>query len=388
MSKDRWILHVDMDAFFAAIEQRDHPEYRGKPVMVGAFPNQRGIIATCSYEARALGIHSAMPSRTAGRLCPHGIFLPPDLEKYHRESQYIMAILYSFTPWVEPLSIDEAFLDVTSVQGLFGHAVDVAKKIKDRLQGERRLTASVGVASNKFLAKLASDLQKPDGLTVISEENKHATLASLPVGKLWGIGEVTRKLLERNGFKTIGDIQKTNRWYLKSFLGNRAEHLQQLAWGKDERPIETKVDTKSTGREHTFDMDTLDIALLQKTLFTQAEEVAHELRKTMVAAKTITLKLRYSDFTTLTRQTTLDPPTQDEVAIHEKVSRLLKSQHVKGRKIRLIGISVSNFVAPHIQLDFLDPTLEKRQKLALAIDAIRVRHGYQAIQRVEVVSKL
>ena len=390
MSGQRWILHVDMDAFFAAIEQRDRPEYQGKPVMVGAAPNQRGIIATCSYEARKFGVHSAMPSRTAGKLCPQGIFIPPDIEKYRQESHQIMAILRDFTPQVEIVSIDEAFLDVTTVRGLLGDAAELARKIKDRIHKERRLTASIGVAPNKFLAKLASDLKKPDGLTIITEENKLAVLAPLPVGKLWCVGVVTQKLLEQNGFKTIGDIQGADPHRLESLLaprlhsgqGNQAGNLQQLALGNDERPVETETEAKSIGSEHTFETDTTDTTLLHNTLLFQAEEIAGELRKRAVGARTLTLKLRYSDFATLTRQTTLDQPTQDEVSIYNEAIRLLRNEKVGKRMIRLIGLSASGLAAPHLQLDLFDQSLEKRRRLASAMDAIRARHGKQAIRRL------
>ena len=378
----KWILHVDMDAFYASIEQRDHPEYQGKPVMVGAAPRQRGIISTCSYEARKFGIHSAMPSRTAGKLCPRGIFIPPNMEKYSQESKMIMAILRCFTPQIEILSIDEAFLDVTAVQNLLGSTKEIARKIKERIWQERRLTASIGIAPNKFLAKLAGDLGKPNGLMEIVEENKLTILASLPVEKLWGVGKVTKRLLEEKGFKTIGDIQKAHLNHLQTFLGNHAEHLYQLAHGIDPRGIETRVEAKSMGNEHTFNIDTLDKGLLRKTLLTQAEEIAGKLRKENVAAKTITLKLRYSDFTTLTRQTTLDQPTQDEVVIYDQAFRLLKLEKTEAKKIRLIGISASKLLPPLLQLDLFDPSLEKKQRLAAAVDRIRARHGTKAIQRI------
>jgi DNA polymerase-4 len=382
MSATRWILHVDMDAFFAAIEQRDHPEYRGKPVMIGSPPDRRGIIATCSYEARKFGVHSAMPSRTAGKLCPQGIFLPPDMTKYSAESRMIMAILRDFTPTVEPVSIDEAFMDVTGSQGLFGAAASMARQIKDRILRERNLTASVGVASNKFLAKVASDLEKPDGLTVITEENKVAILAPLPVGRLWGVGKVTCEVLEKHGYRTIADIQKADPKDLEPLVGNRAAHLHDLAWGRDERPLEMDVAAKSIGSEHTFDTDTDDEALLRRTLLAQAETVARQLREEKVAARTITLKLRYANFTTLTRQVSLDQPTQDEMAIHEHVVRLLGNEKTGRRKIRLIGLTAGNLASPQIQLDLFDRSAEKMRKLALAVDELRARLGPEAIRRL------
>lgn len=382
MSAPRSILHVDMDAFFASIEQRDHPEYRGRPVMVGAPPDRRGIIATCSYEARKFGVHSAMPSRTAGNLCPQGIFLPPDGKKYRTESRKIMGILRDFTPDVEPVSIDEAFLDVTAVRSLFGDALSLARKIKERILKESGLTASIGVAPNKFLAKVASDLEKPDGLTVITEENKVAILAPLPVGRLWGVGKVTCEVLEKHGYRTISDIQKANPKLLEPLVGNRAAHLHELAWGRDDRSLETETEAKSIGSEHTFDTDTAEGALLRRILLAQAEEVASELREEGVAARTVTLKLRYADFTTLTRQVTFEQPTQDEIALYEAVVRLLEAEKIEGRKIRLIGLTAGQLGPPHMQLDLFDGSAEKRRRLATAVDDIRARLGSKAIRRV------
>lgn len=378
----RGILHVDMDAFFASIEQRDHPEYRGKPVMVGASPDRRGIIATCSYEARKFGIHSAMPSRTAGRLCPHGIYLPPDGKKYAAESREILAILRKFTPEVEPVSIDEAFLDVTASRSVFGDAVEIARKIKARIFHERGLTASVGVASNKFLAKIASDLNKPDGLTVIAEEDKEAVLAPLSVGRLWGVGRVTRDALEKHGYRTIGDLQKADPQHLRPLVGSRAQHLVDLARGKDARPVETAVETKSIGSEHTFETDTDDLLLLKRTLWGHAEKVARELRKQNLAARSATLKLRYADFATITRQTTFAQPTQDETALYEPLERRLADEKIGRRKIRLIGLTARALEPPSIQLDLFDPSAEKRRRLAQAVDDLRAKLGSRAIRRL------
>ncbi len=381
MSDERWILHVDMDAFYAAIEQRDHPAYRGKPLMVGSPPDRRGIIATCSYEARKFGVHSAMPSRTAGKLCPHGIFVPPDMKKYSSESKLIMAILGDFTPQLEPISVDEAFLDVSSVRNLLGDAVNIARRIKERIHRERNLTASIGVAPNKFLAKLASDLEKPDGLTVITDENKLAILAPLSVGKLWGVGEVTRQRLESHGLKTIGDIRKAGVPSLRSLLGNQAEHLHQLSLGNDAREVETESNAKSIGSENTFDVDTADEKTLRKTLLEQADEIASELRSENTAARTITLKLRYSDFTTITRRITLDSPTQDDVTIYDRALALFHAEKTGDKKIRLIGISTSGFAPPASQLDLFDTSSEKKQRLAKAVDTIRAKHGTKSIGR-------
>jgi len=381
MGKKRWILHVDMDAFYASIEQRDHPEYRDKPLMIGAAPNQRGIISTCSYEARKFGVHSAMPSRTAGRLCPGGIFIPPDIAKYSQESRQIMKVLQSFTPDVEQVSVDEAFLDVTHVEQLWGNPVQLAKRIKTQIRKERGLNASIGVAPNKFLAKLASDLEKPDGLTLITEENKREILATLPISKIWGVGKVTRKLLEDQGFHTMGDVQKTSLRALRSVLGNFAEHIHQLANGEDERNVEMECEAKSISSEHTFDIDTNNASLLLRTIMAHAENIARQLRHERLSTRTIVLKLRYSDFTTITRRKTLPQPTQDEIQIYDQAVALFTAEKTGQSRIRLIGLGTTNFVNAQFQRDFFDTVSEKRQRLAVAVDQLRAQLGDKAIER-------
>ena len=298
----RAILHVDMDAYFASIEQRDNPELRGKPVIVGAGPHERGVVCAASYAARKFGVHSAMPSRTAYKLCPNGIFVRPDMRKYSLVSKQIMAILETFTPLVQPLSIDEAFLDVTGSTKIFGDALTIAKRIKAEILAQTGLIASVGVAPNKFLAKLASDLDKPDGLTVITAADKVKTLAPLPVAKLWGVGKTTEKRLHEVGLRTIGDIQRLPIEDLRQRFGNMADHLHALAFGEDEREVETDDEAKSIGSEHTFDVDTTDIAQIKKCLLAQCDDVGTQLRRAQIAARTVQLKLRYVDFTTVTRR--------------------------------------------------------------------------------------
>jgi DNA polymerase-4 len=376
----RWILHMDMDAFYASIEQRDHPEYRGKPLMVGSPPNQRGIIATCSYEARKYGVRSAMPSRRAGELCPHGIFVPPNMKKYSEESAKIMNILQSFTPYVEVVSIDEAFLDVTSVRNLLGTPFELAQKIKNRISSELNLTCSIGIAPNKFLAKLASDLEKPNGLTTITEDNKISILAPLEVGKLWGVGGVAQKRLMQNGIKTIGDIQRMSIRELMSVMGNQSEHLHNLSMGEDDRVVEMDSETKSIGSENTFDHDTLDQSLLRKTLLDQSDEIASKLRKSNLAALTIALKLRYEDFVTISRQITLDEPTQNEMTVYEKAIQLFDKEDTSKQKVRLIGLSARHLVPPRTQLDLFGSN-DKRDKLSQVIDQIRHQHGRDSIKR-------
>ena len=377
----RAILHVDMDAYFASIEQRDNPELRGKPVIVGAGPHERGVVCAASYAARKFGVHSAMPSRTAYKLCPNGIFVRPDMRKYSLVSKQIMAILETFTPLVQPLSIDEAFLDVTGSTKIFGDALTIAKRIKAEILAQTGLIASVGVAPNKFLAKLASDLDKPDGLTVITAADKVKTLAPLPVAKLWGVGKTTEKRLHEVGLRTIGDIQRLPIEDLRQRFGNMADHLHALAFGEDEREVETDDEAKSIGSEHTFDVDTTDIAQIKKCLLAQCDDVGTQLRRAQIAARTVQLKLRYVDFTTVTRRRTLAQPTQDEMRLYEVAGQLLATERIAGKLIRLIGISGSNLVPPEGQRDLFDRTSEKRTRLARAVDELRGKLGTGAIKR-------
>ena len=377
----RIILHVDMDAFFASVEQRDHPAWVGQPVIVGAGPQERGVVSAASYEARKFGVRSAMPSRTAYKLCPHGIFVPPHLHKYSEASDQIMAIHETFTPLIQPVSIDEAFLDVTGSLQIFGEALTIAKRIKAEIHAQAGLTASVGVAPNKFLAKLGSDLNKPDGLTVITEANKIEILAPLPVSKIWGVGKVTEKRLLEMGLTTIGDIQRLPLPELQQRFGNLAEHLQALARGEDDRVVEANGAAKSIGSEHTFAVDTADIDQIKKCLLEQCEEVGTRLRQEKIAARTVQLKLRYADFTTLTRRRTLPQPTQDEMQLYEVAGQLLTAEAIGGQRLRLIGITGSNLTAPEIQNDLFDQTTEKRTRLARAVDELRGKLGPGAVRR-------
>jgi len=378
----RVILHVDMDAFFASVEQRDNPDLVGKPVIVGAGPHERGVVAAASYEARKFGIHSAMPSRTAYRLCPQGVFVHPNMRKYSEASHQIMKILETFTPMVQPVSVDEAFLDVSGAVKQFADAVKIGQRIKDKIRSETKLTASVGIAPNKFLAKLASDLNKPDGLTTITEEEKVKILEPLPVSKIWGVGKVTEKHLHEIGIQTIGDLQRFSLDELRHRFGNTAEHLHSLAFGEDDREVVTEEETKSISSEHTFDQDTRNLDQIKRCLLEQAEEVGTRLRQEHLAARTVQLKLRYADFTTLTRRKTLTVPTQDEMMLYQVGEQLLMAEQIRGRSIRLIGIGGSNLVSPsEVQADLFDQSIQKRTRLAKAVDELRGKLGAGAIKR-------
>jgi DNA polymerase-4 len=337
----RTILHVDMDAFFASIEQRDHPEFQGKPVIVGSPPDQRGVVCAASYEARKFKVRSAMPSRTAAKFCPHGIFVRPRMEVYRAESALIMEILRSFTPMVERMSVDEAYLDVSEM----GDAVVVAREIKRRIKEERALTSSIGVSCNKFLAKLGSGFQKPDGLTVIRDEEKVEFLKPLPVGSIHGVGPVTAQALHAKGIQTIGDLQNTS-LDLEPVVGSFAGTLKQRALGIDDRPVDLSDERKSISAETTFLTDTDHRPTLRAALREMAADVAQTLDAEGVAALTVQVKVRYSDFTTFTRQIRLQEPATTAVEIYHLACFLLAKNQLVKRPLRLLGIGLSTLVPP------------------------------------------
>jgi nucleotidyltransferase/DNA polymerase involved in DNA repair len=388
---NRTILHVDMDAFYAAVEQRDCPEYRGKPVIVGADPKDgkgRGIVATCSYEARKFGVHSAQPISEAWRRCPQGIYVRGDMSKYARVSERLMSILLQFTDMVEQVSIDEAFLDVTGSRRLLGSGVDIARKIKARIVEDQRLTASVGVAANKFVAKVASDLQKPDGLVVVESGREREFLEPLPIRRLWGVGPKTEEALNRFGIQLIGDITRTDRADLIRRLGQSGEHLWQLAHGIDGRPVLPEEGFKSIGHETTFERDTDDRQKLHDTLLDLAEKVTQRLRANHARGRTITVKLREADFSTTTRRISLPEPADTTEKIFPVAWKLMQALIRAGKLVRLIGVYASNLTTPEEagQLSLFDQVPEKDHKLAEALDSITRRYGDRAITRAALVA--
>lgn len=367
-----------MDAFYASVEQRDRPELRGKPVIVGADPRGRGVVAAASYEARPFGVHSAMPISRAARLCPEAVFLPVDMGKYLRASKEIMAILADYSPLVEPLSLDEAFLDVTGTDRLFGAPLALARTIKRRIRDEVQLTASAGVAPNKFLAKLASDLGKPDGLVEVRPGEEAAFLRDLPVERLWGVGRVTAGELRRMGIGTIGQLARVPVGLLERRFGKTGVRLRELAWGRDDRSVEPSAPPKSMGAEETFSQDHRDLERLRATLRIQAERVARELRAEGYAGRTVTLKLRFADFRTITRSLTGEP-TQEELEIFRRACSLLQRVPL-AQPVRLTGVSVSGLTSvesPQLQL-FAEPAA-RRARLARAVDALVARFGDRAV---------
>lgn len=381
----RAIIHVDMDAFYAAVEQRDHPAYRGRPVIVGADPRGgkgRGVVAACSYEARVFGVRSALPISMAYRRCSHAIFLPVRMNRYTEVSERVFAILRRYTDLVEPISIDEAFVDVSKSTSLFGEPAGIGRRIKTEILREEGLSASVGVASNKFVAKIASDLEKPDGFVVVRPEEVETFLANLSVAYLWGVGEKTAAALQRLGIRTIGQLARRPVDELYRRFGKMGIHLHQLSRGIDGRPVIPQAMAKSIGAETTFPVDTAEPEQIRQTLLGLAERVSTRLRREGYTGQTITLKLRYADFTTLTRSLTLPEPVMFTEEIHAAVLSLLQKVSWRGQSIRLLGIAVSKLAdesAPD-QVP-LFPAERKREKMARAVDEIRRRFGEGGITR-------
>ena len=375
-----------MDAFYASIEQRDRPKTRGRPVIVGADPRGRGVVSASSYEARRFGVHSAMPIGRAFRLCPEGVFLPVDMDKYAGVSREMMAVLAGFTPLIEPLSIDEAFLDVTASRALHGDGATIAREIKAQIRARLRLQASVGVASNKFVAKVASDLRKPDGLVVVEPGHEAEFLAPLPVSRLWGVGRVTGAELEAMGIRTIGRLALTPAATLRARFGKHGPDLLALARGLDDRAVEPDAQPKSMGAEEIFERDTRDVELLRATLRGQSERVARELRAEGYAGRTVTLKLRFADFSTITRAHT-DDPTQDGLAIFRRAETLFGRVRL-AQAVRLIGLSVSGLgPAGEGQLSLLEPDALRRERLARAVDRLAARFGETAVRPASLMGR-
>ena len=340
--RHREIIHLDLDAFYASVETLDNPEIAGKPVIVGGG-GKRGVVTAASYEARKFGVHSAQPVATARRLCPDGVFLPVRMGRYKEMSDRVFEIFRRFSPLVEALSIDEAFLDVTGTERLFGGALEIARKIKETVESETGLTVSAGVAASKFVAKIASDMNKPDGLTVVPRGKEKEFLGPLPVGKLWGVGKVTETALHGMGVKTIGDLASVPGDTLKKRFGKHGLHLHRLANGIDDREVEPEHEVKSIGHEDTYDEDIRDREVIEKELLSLAHRVSSRMRRKGFRGRTVTLKVKYRDFTQVTRAATLPSPTDDGATIYRTVLPLLKKTEAGRRPVRLLGISVSHF---------------------------------------------
>ena len=387
------IAHLDMDAFFASIEQRDNPLLRGKPVIVGGTAESRGVVSTCSYEARAYGVHSAMPIREAQRKCPYGIFIEGNGAKYVSASRQLVKILLRFTPRVEPVSIDEAFLDISGANRLYGTEENLAGLIKATIHRELGLTATIGIAPNKIMAKIASDLKKPDGLTIVRDNEIESKIYPLPVSAMWGVGKRTIPVLRKLGITTIGDLARTSEETLKKWFGKNGVVLVQMAKGEVDsavlRPSDIP-DEKSIGHEHTFSRDIDDFEELTGELRLLAQLVGRRMRKHGFVGKRVTLKYRYENFETHTHQMTLLLSTNLDDIIYLSVRKLLQEKLQKGRKIRLLGISVSLLSRQDedlfLPLSFLEEKqIEKRKKLFSTLDQLKDHYGEMIITNASVL---
>lgn len=378
------ILHVDMDAFYASIEERDRPDLRGKPVIVGGSPKGRGVVAAANYKARAFGVHSAMPASKARRLCPDAIFLPPRIDYYAEVSEKIQNIFKKYTPLVEPLSLDEAFLDVTGCEKLFGDSEAIGKRIKQEIKEEIGLCASVGIAPNKFLAKVASDLGKPDGFLVVKPEDIQAFLDPLPVGRIWGVGKASDQVLAQKGIRTINQLRQQPRQILHELFGKWGDQLWEFAHGRDGREVIPDHEIKSISNETTFEKDLDDFDPLRSHIVALTEQVAWRLRRHNLSARTVEIKIRFADFKTITRSQTLPKATHTTQDLLRVALDLLKTNlEKKHRPVRLVGMGVSHLVFGElIQGDlFLDEARQKQQRIDAATDLIRSKYGESALKR-------
>ena len=380
----RAIIHVDMDAFFASVEIRERPELAARPVIVGGSPERRGVVAAANYVVRRYGVHSAMPTSTALRLCPEAVVLPPRHDFYSAVSQQIRAIFARYTPQIEPLSLDEAFLDLTASERLFGPAAEIGQRIKQEIRDELRLVASVGVAPNKFIAKIASDVDKPDGFVVVTPERVQAFLDPLPVGRLWGVGKVGVKAFERLGIGTIGQLRGYSQRLLRQHFGNFAEHLWQLAHGIDQRPVVSEHEAKSISHETTFARDISEREILHAWLLDLTEQVGYRLRRHGLQGRTVQLKVRFADFSTLTRAQTLAEPT-DITAEIWRVAQLLFEQRLPQPlpPVRLLGVGVSGFDGEVSgQTDLFGAQVRQRDgRIDSVMDQVTGRFGRAALFR-------
>ena len=376
---NRTIIHLDMDAFYASVEVLDNPELRGKPVVVGGL-SSRSVVSAASYEARKFGIHSAMPTLTAHKLCPEAIFLPGRMGRYREISGQIMAIFHRFTPLVEPISLDEAFLDVSGSEKLFGSGAGIAATIRALIRSETGLTASAGVASCKLLAKIASDLEKPDGLTVVEPGRERQFLAELPINRLWGVGRTTLKSLKMLSVRTIGDLAALPLDILTAKYGNKhGSHMYYVARGIDERPVVVGREAKSIGHEDTFREDIRDLPTIRKELLSLATRVGERLRRHGKEGKTISIKVKYNDFVTNSRSLTLAESTSNSMEIFHHGWELVQKTEAGRKPVRLLGLSISNFVSAgedgQLALFSNNHAKEKGKELTKAIDKLNLKFG-------------
>ncbi|KJS13085.1 MAG: hypothetical protein VR67_06155 [Peptococcaceae bacterium BRH_c8a] len=379
------IIHVDMDAFFASVEQRDNPELQGRPVAVGGRPEQRGVVAAASYEARRFGVHSAMAMATAVKQCPGLVIVPTNHQKYKAVSSAIMAIFNAYTPLVEPVSLDEAFLDVRGTEKLFGPPELIGAEIQRRIKEELQLSASVGIGPNKFIAKLASDYQKPGGFTVIPQEKVLEFLAPLPVEKMWGTGLKTADKLKRIGVYTIGQLRELSQSFLEEGFGKYGTVLYQFARGEDTRSVEPHREAKSVGKEVTFAKDVREMDILRQTLRRLTEKVGRSLRRDNLKCGSVTLKIKYPDRKLVTRTEGLPEPTNLTGAIYTTVNRLL-DKHCQP-PVRLIGVTCGKLTREQVITLFPDEQQVKEEKITKALDQLKDRYGEEVVKVASLLEK-
>ena len=387
----RAILHIDMDAFYASIEQRDNPELVGKPVIIGGKVG-RGVVSTASYEARKYGVRSAMPISEAVRRCPDGIYIPPNIPKYRAVSEQIMNIFHRYTPDVEAISLDEAFVDVTGSQKLFGSAEQIGRAIKQSIYEELQLTASVGLAYNKFLAKLASDLDKPDGFYIVMPEDLQEKIWPLSIRRMMGVGHKTADMLERMGVKTIGQLAVMDSGLLEHIFGKAGVQMHELANGIDARTVESVREAKSFGRETTFPTDISDQYTLETVLFTLTDDVCHSLRSHHVKGRTVSIKIRYPDFKSITRAITLEQYTSSFEPVYNAAKQLMEKHYTDGTPVRLIGVTVSNLKQETEIIEQQDlfadqKTVKKVDALNKVLDNLNDKYGSEIVHRARKINQ-
>ena len=374
----RWIMHVDMDAFFAAVEQRDCPEYRGRPVIVGGL-SSRGVVSTASYEARRFGVHSAMPMSEARRRCPEGIFLVPDQGRYWEESLKIQKIFREFSPLVEMLSVDEGFLDISGMEGLYSNVAEIPKALKRRIWEETQLVASAGVAPNKFVAKIASDVGKPNGLVVVPYGEVPDFLAPLPLERIWGVGKKSAEKLHLLGLKTIGDVRRQELSFFQKYFGALAGQLYALSRGMDDRPVVPDEERKSLGKETTYEADLMSAGVIREEISRIAQQVGWRLRREGWMGWTVTLKIRYSPFRTISRSHTLGAPISLDEEIREAALALFEPLTEK-QNIRLLGVTVER-LEPYAEQSSLFEDNQEAKKRNQVLDDLKKRFGEGIIGR-------
>jgi DNA polymerase-4 len=388
---NRVIMHIDMDAFFASVEQKDNPDLQGKPVIVGADPKQgkgRGVVSAASYEARKYGIHSAMPISKAYRLCPKGFFMPPRGRRYMQISRKIMNIFHQYSPLVEAISLDEAFLDLTGTKRLLGKPENIGREIKDAIQNQEKLTASVGIGPNKLIAKIASDMEKPEGFVIVEPNQTIDFLKPLPVRAIWGIGRESEKKFREMGIQTVGQLASLSKETMSMVFGNMGESYLERARGIDENPVISLREVKSISNEHTFEKDETDLDKLLELLLRLSEKVGYRLRKRHLMGKTVFIKIRFSDFSSRIRHATLSVPVFNSEEIYVEARTLFLNHTIPSHAVRLLGVGITHlFPQSESQGDLFNEISLKRTSATRAVDQLKNKYGEKIIGRGKYVMK-